>query len=222
MFYLSHVSKVFTCKSIFTICKTGQAFRAFQSVPDALECSGMPGTPPQSYRWAGFDKSSISERTAHCWLSKLGWRYGRHQNGMYLDGHEREDVVEYWHVFVARFGQYKRHFHLWDDNRNKLPRPNGFPVPEAHGRFRLILVTHNESTFFQNNQRCIYWGHGSKTNTPKPKGEGQSLMISDFLTSEWGRLHDEHDGRCVHISSFRICFSLCNSEAWVIFKPGKN
>src|SRR6266404_4690317 len=34
------------------ICKTGQVFQAFWSIPDTLEHSGTPGTPPQSYRCA--------------------------------------------------------------------------------------------------------------------------------------------------------------------------
>ena len=51
----------------------------------------------------GIHKLSISVSTAWHWLSKLGWRYGRHQNGMYVDGHEHEDVVEYQQAFVERF-----------------------------------------------------------------------------------------------------------------------
>ncbi len=42
----------------------------------------------------GIDKPFISECTAHCWLEKLGWQYGRQRNGMYINGHEHEDVVE--------------------------------------------------------------------------------------------------------------------------------
>jgi hypothetical protein len=148
---------------------------------------------------AGINKPSISERTAHRWLGKLGWRYGRHQNSMYIDGHEREDVVEYRQAFVDRFAKYERRFHLWDDDGNELKRPSGFPVPGAIGRFRLILITHDESTFFQNDQRKIYWNHTGNGGAPKPKGEGQSLMVSDFLTADWGRLRD--DNRCVSSSS---------------------
>lgn len=143
---------------------------------------------------AGIDKPSISERTAHRWLGKLGWRYGKQQNGMYVDGHEREDVVQYRDAFVQRFKQYERRFHLWDENGDELPRPRGFPVPEAAGRFRLVLVTHDESTFFQNDQRKIFWDRKGSSKAPRPKGEGQSLMISDFLTADWGRLRD--DNRC--------------------------
>jgi len=38
---------------------------------------------------------TISIHTAHCWLKWLDWRYGCKWNGMYVDGHEWEDVVTY-------------------------------------------------------------------------------------------------------------------------------
>jgi hypothetical protein len=149
----------------------------------------------EHFKLAGIDKASISERTAHRWMNRLGWRYGKQPNGMYIDGHEREDVVQYRTAFVQRFKQYERRFHLWDDNGEELPPPRGFPVPEAAGRFRLVLVTHDESTFFQNDQRKVYWDQKGSSKNPRPKGDGQSLMVSDFLTSDWGRLRD--DNRCV-------------------------
>ena len=38
-----------------------------------------------------------------------------------------------------------------------------------------------------------HWVASTSKPTPLPKGDGQSIMVSDFLTSEWGRLcdHDE-------------------------------
>jgi hypothetical protein len=35
----------------------------------------------------------------------------------------------------------------------------------------------------------------SKNAAPRPKGEGQLLMVSNFLTTDWGHLCDED--RCV-------------------------
>ena len=43
----------------------------------------------------GIRKESISNRTALRWLERLGWSFGKLKNGMYLDGHERLDMVEY-------------------------------------------------------------------------------------------------------------------------------
>jgi hypothetical protein len=135
-------------------------------------------------------KVSISTKTALRWLEKLGWKYGKLKHGMYLDGHERLDVVEYRQAFVERWMGHERRFHRWDDDETELPRPNGFPVPGANGRFRLILVTHDESTFFQNDECDMGWNHTTSKSKPKAKGNGQSLMVSDFLTPDWGRLRD--------------------------------
>ena len=40
-------------------------------------------------------KNPLSERTAQRWLIKLGWRRTVVRKGVYMDGHEREDVVKY-------------------------------------------------------------------------------------------------------------------------------
>lgn len=38
--------------------------------------------------------------TAQRWLHKLDWRYGRKKRGMYIDGHERDDVIKYQGEFI--------------------------------------------------------------------------------------------------------------------------
>ena len=134
----------------------------------------------------GVHKPGISLSTAQRWLAKMNWRYKETKKGMYIDGHERDDVVAYRHAFVRRWADYEAHFQFWDDN--------GIPLQVAHpsDSHRLILVTHDESVFFQNDERKTSWSHQDSRPAPKPKGEGQSLMVSDFLTSEWGRLHDDN------------------------------
>ena len=173
-------------------------------------------------RQKGICKPSITERTARRWLAGLGWRYGKMQSGMYIDGHEREDVVEYRQQFVVRWKVNERRFHRWDNDGNELPRPTGFPIPGAIGRFRLILVTHDESVFYQNDERKTAWVHKFDKATPRPKGDGQSIMVSDFLTSEWGRLRDGNE--CVFFVFSLFYHSNCKSlrDARVLFKAGKN
>ncbi|KAH8986707.1 hypothetical protein EDB92DRAFT_1787601, partial [Lactarius akahatsu] len=171
---------------------------------DTIEIVSAPELQ-EKFSQAGITKLTISEHTACHWLSRLDWQYGQPRKGMYIDGHEREDVVEYRKAFVKRWKEYEKHFHLWDNNGDLLPLPNGFPVPEAHGRFHLILVTHDESTFFQNDLQKTHWAHKGDKPTPQPKGNGQSLMVSDFLTADWGHLCDGKD-----------------REARITFKPGLN
>ncbi|KAF7304186.1 hypothetical protein MIND_00650700 [Mycena indigotica] len=93
----------------------------------------------------------------------------------------------------------------YDANGTPLS-PRGFPLKgsQAGRPFRLYHITHNESTFYANDRRKAMWIYDSFKNKPLPKGEGVSIMVSDFLTPDWGRLvHEEMQAR-------------------VLFRAGKN
>lgn len=47
----------------------------------------------------------ILEDTACRWLAKLGYELKEVKKGIYVDGHEREDVVAYWKEFLIKFGE---------------------------------------------------------------------------------------------------------------------
>ena len=112
-------------------------------------------------------KTTISFRTAHRWLNVLNWRYGKKKRGMYIDGHEREDVVEYRRAFVESWGkEYEPRIVLYGDDGKVQKSPRGFPVPQGV-RFRLILVTHDESTFYENDHHKTLWQH--TTHAPSPE-----------------------------------------------------
>jgi hypothetical protein len=135
-------------------------------------------------------KKKISLHTAQRWLHRMGWRYGRKRNGMYVDGHEREDVVEYRMEFIERWKVYDKRMYSYDNEGNREGELTGFPVPPGQ-HFRLILITHDESTFYETDRRKTVWAHRSDKAVPLKKGEGVSLMPSEFLTVEWGRLQSE-------------------------------
>jgi hypothetical protein len=87
---------------------------------DLVEVIASPKMQDQ-FKLAGIEKPTISKCMAHCWLGRLGWWYGKQQNGMYVDGHKREDIFQYRNAFVQHFKQYEQCFHLWDDNGKELP-----------------------------------------------------------------------------------------------------
>ena len=139
----------------------------------------------------GVHKPGISLSTAQRWLAKMNWHYKEMKKGMYIDGHERDDVVAYRHMFVHRWADYEAHFQFWDDNGIPLVAHPGHSSDSHHH----ILVTHDKSVFFQNDERKTSWSHQDSRPAPKPKGEGQSLMVSDFLTSKW--VHRKKTHFCV-------------------------
>jgi hypothetical protein len=95
---------------------------------------------------------------------------------MYIDGHECEDVVEYQKRFVERWREYEKHFVIYRNDRNVLSTPTRFPVPQGV-HFWLILVTHDESTFYENDRRKLQWVNNKAKPVVEKKGEGQSIIV---------------------------------------------
>lgn len=159
----------------------------------------------QKLEEAGAKKRTISLRTAQHWLHNMGWRYARKKNGMYIDGHERPDIVDYREAFIERWKGYEKRMASFDnDGEREAFSPHGFPVP-PNQVFKLILVTHDESIFYENDRRKNCWTHKSDRGAPQRKGEGSSLMVSDFLTTEWGRLtHDNESVNFYHQVSYKL------------------
>ena len=54
----------------------------------------------------GFDSGGhkISEGAAHRWLAKLRYELKEVKKGIYVDGHEHEDIVAYHKEFLTDFG----------------------------------------------------------------------------------------------------------------------
>jgi len=103
---------------------------------------------------------------------------------MYIDGHDCEDVVEYQKGFIKRWKEYEKCFVIYDNDGNVVSRPTRFPVPQGV-QFWLILVTHDKSTLYENDHRKTLWMNKNTKVVAEKKGEGQSIMASEFLTSEW-------------------------------------
>ena len=110
---------------------------------------------------------------------------------MYLDGHEREDVVTYQKAFLDRWAEYEKQMLTYDKDGLVNTSPAGFEVPGSH--FQLVLVTHEESTFYANDRCRTRWTHANETPTPEHIGEGATLMVLDFLVPEWGWLKDDEE-----------------------------
>ena len=53
-------------------------------------------------------KASICEHTAVNWLKKLSYECKDVRKGIYIDGHERPDVVEYRVKFLVKMEEYQR------------------------------------------------------------------------------------------------------------------
>ncbi|KIK72826.1 hypothetical protein PAXRUDRAFT_179854, partial [Paxillus rubicundulus Ve08.2h10] len=127
-------------------------------------------------------KKTISLATTKRWMHKLGYRWLRNHCGQYVDGHERPDVVDYWQsVFIPNWKAMEVRMRQWSHDgitEEKLQLPQGT---------RLVIAwRHDESTFYANERRHSGWVHVDVGADPQPKGEGESIMVSDFISPEYG------------------------------------
>ena len=146
-------------------------------------------------------KKPISLATAQWWMKHLDYRWTTNPSGQYIDGHERKDVVDYrQYSFLPWWMSIEERTRKWtDDQKEEI-------IGEQPANRHVVVWFHNESTFYANDHWKLRWVHKSETAVPRPKGEGASLMVSDFVSADYGWLRSPNKSK----------------EARVFFKAGKN
>ena len=92
----------------------------------------------------------ISVDTAQRWLHHLGFHQCNHQNSVYFDGHERDDVVTYRQEFLDQLAFL-----------DKTTITSTCPIPVvAEGERRYLRIAHDESTFYANADQTRFWKDG--------------------------------------------------------------
>jgi hypothetical protein len=100
-------------------------------------------------------KDGLSECTARRWLISLGWRRMRVKKGVYMDGHERPDVVEYRNdMFLPLMASFERHMAKWGPEGPGLVRVDPELRPDER---RIIAVFQDESCFHANEYKQTVW-----------------------------------------------------------------
>lgn len=95
----------------------------------------------------GFPRK-VSSETARKWLHELGFSVIDAKKGTYVDGHEREDVVEYRGQFLRKMiglGFLKRENILTPEA--KLALPKDLETPRADVIAKTVVLFHDKSTF---------------------------------------------------------------------------
>ncbi|UZO29111.1 uncharacterized protein OCT59_022601 [Rhizophagus irregularis] len=127
-------------------------------------------------------KKTIAKATATRWLNVLGYSFQSQKQGTYYDGHERPDVVEYRKLFLDKIYSYERYMAKYEgETMERIP-----PMLESNNK-EIILVTHDECIFYSNDGKRGVWTKTGELPLRK-KGNGRSIMVSEFLSEECGRL----------------------------------
>lgn len=128
--------------------------------------------------------SDVSNRTVARWLHQLGFEPSSTKKGVYIDGHERSDVVDYRKIYLRKLEALES---------THAPRPpvSGEPDPELS-----VPIFHDESTFHSNDDQKWMWAEKGKQPI-RPKSQGRGIMVSDFIDEHNGylRLSDEEYDR---------------------------
>src|SRR6266498_4394865 len=153
-------------------------------------------------------QKTISDSTARRWLNVLGFFNQQQKQGVYFDGHERDDVVEYRKKFLEEVAKYEPYIANYEGETMDKILPN-----LQNGEKEHILVTHDECIFYSNDGKRGVWAKTGELPLRK-KGNGRSIMISEFLTEAYGRLKLSDEQVFDHRN--------VPKEARVYLQPGKN
>lgn len=131
-------------------------------------------------------RQTISTRTARRWMHTMGFRFQRYQKGVYIDGHERPDVVTYREKFLQEVANLDHLMSKWLDTNCKV---RTFPTLIGEEKEH-VWITHDESVFHTYDGPRTVWGLEGEHPLRK-KGQGQGVHVSDFLTETIGPLKDD-------------------------------
>ena len=135
----------------------------------------------------GFPRK-ISVETARKWMHELGFEVVTKKKGTFVDGHEREDVVEYRKTFLrkmAALGFLNEGNAPTEEARKALPTDLDPPRPEVMSK--TVFIFHDETTFQANDDQPTLWA-SKGTNVMRPKSKGSGIMVSDFISERDGYL----------------------------------
>lgn len=123
--------------------------------------------------------------TARRWLHAEGFKYTTHKKGLYFDGHDRPDVVEYCqNVFLPSMKAYKPRLVRYEvgnvEKEMIIPRMN-------YVERRLVLMPQDEMTSQANDIMPKMWVYKQQYKLRK-KGPGRGIHQSDTIQSVTGWL----------------------------------
>ncbi|KAF7364541.1 hypothetical protein MVEN_00323100 [Mycena venus] len=130
---------------------------------------------------------SVTVRTARRYLNLLGYRYTMPRKGQYSDGHERPDIVEYRdkaYIPAIRKLQARTQHYSRDGHPEFGPRLPGK---------RVIIWYHDECVFYAHDRKRKNWYQIGSSKLHQ-KGDGPSLMVSDFVSVDFGWSPTSLDG----------------------------
>eukprot|EP01084_Bolivina_argentea_P310556 537424_1 len=138
-----------------------------------------------------------NEKTVLIWMRQFGYIYGKYKKSVYIDGHERDDVVKARNIYVKEMIDLRNDMFILNDENDK----KGIEwIFERRKRniLTIILVVHDESVVHLREGHKYGWYH-KHIKPILPKSEGKGFNISDFVIELDGPLQcDSQYARVIH------------------------
>jgi hypothetical protein len=119
-------------------------------------------------------KQKVSDICVRNWLNKLGYCREKVKKGIYHDGHERPDVVEYRKHFLTKMQTYLPHFSTFGGDLNEETMTETRP---SNNIDHFVFVVHDKSIFYANDGNKTIWIKKGSTVLRK-KGQGSDLICA--------------------------------------------
>ncbi|CAN0258112.1 unnamed protein product, partial [Pylaiella littoralis] len=131
---------------------------------------------------------SVNVRTARHWLHKLGCQYRDAKSGLYFDGHDREDVLQYRvEVYLPAYFEHRDYTDIW--------------ICATRAEAVKRLYPDGKKVKFCYQGECIYRSNDSERKSWVPpnvhglkkKGDGTGIMISGTIVDNEGFIIGDED-----------------------------
>ena len=99
--------------------------------------------------------NKVCVETARNWMHYLGFHPSKLTKGYYTDDHNNADVIQYRDEFLKIMANYEKLmavFYIDDNGINSVRYPD-----LENNQKRIVLITHDESTFYSNECKQIVW-----------------------------------------------------------------
>ncbi|CAG8781653.1 900_t:CDS:2, partial [Rhizophagus irregularis] len=84
-------------------------------------------------------EKSITIMTTTRWLKVLGYSFQQYRRGIYYDGHEREDILQYRKKFLENIFNHEKYMSKYEGEKER------------------VLVVHDECIFYSNDGKRGLW-----------------------------------------------------------------
>lgn len=120
----------------------------------------------------GFPRK-IAVETVRKWMHEMEFEVVAKKKGTFVDGHERDDVVEYHEIFLRRLvslGFLNASNAPTEEAKKALPTDLHTPEPDVVNK--TIVLFYDESTFQASKDQPTLWAaKGTSVMRPKSKGK---------------------------------------------------